>query len=129
MKTGAKPSPSSSPSAVSAATFDSAYGVIGRSSEVSSSASSPPDAPYIEHDEAKTKRPTPAAFAARARATVPSRLISYVQDEFRSPSGSFERAPRWTIASKPSRSALDTSRRSSASDGWSSDAGPKSHPR
>ena len=43
---------------------------------VSSRRSSALDAPYIEHEDAKTKRPTPAAFAARATATVPSRLMA-----------------------------------------------------
>ena len=37
-------------------------GVRGRSGAFSSSRSSVPDAPYIEHDEAKTKRRTPAAL-------------------------------------------------------------------
>ena len=60
-----------------------------------------PDAPYIEQEEANTNRRTPASRAARARAIVPSRFTSYVHSGFRSPSGSFESAARWTTASNP----------------------------
>ena len=60
----------------------------------------PRTAPYMS-TTTQRRTTTPASFAARASATVPSRLISYVQDELRSPSGSFERAARWTTASKP----------------------------
>ena len=38
----------------------------GRSGARSSSSSSTAEAPYIEHDDANTNRPTPASFAARA---------------------------------------------------------------
>ena len=37
------------------------------------------EAPYMEHDDANTKRRTPALFAARATRSVPSWLISCVQ--------------------------------------------------
>ena len=65
--------------ASSARTFDSAYGVSGRNGAFSSRRSSPSTAPYMLHEEAKTNRPTPADFAARARLTAPSPLIAYVQ--------------------------------------------------
>ena len=42
-------------------------------------ASSRRTAPYIEHDDANTNRPTPASLARRASWTEPSRLMSYVQ--------------------------------------------------
>ena len=64
IETGAKSASGEREQPSSARTFDSAYGVSGRSGALSSSASSVPDAPYIEHDEAKTNRRTPASLAA-----------------------------------------------------------------
>src|SRR5205823_5640671 len=63
---GANVSSASSQSPVSASTLDAAYAVSGRSGADSSSASSVPDAPYIEQEEANTNRRTPASRAARA---------------------------------------------------------------
>ena len=76
MYTGEKWTSASSCNASSARTFDSAYGVSGRSGASSSRRSSSLAAPYIEHEEAKTKRPTPASFAARASPIAPSRLMA-----------------------------------------------------
>jgi hypothetical protein len=67
IETGAKSGVASAKSPSSARTFDSAYAVSGRSAACSFRASSVSDAPYIEQEEAKMNRRTPASRAALAR--------------------------------------------------------------
>ncbi len=74
--TGEKSSVASSASDCSARTFDAAYAVSGASGAVSSTGASEPEAPYMLHDDAKTKRSTPAARASSASRTVASWLIA-----------------------------------------------------
>ena len=99
MKMGVKSSSARRRSACSARTFDAAYGVNGLSGALSSTSSAAVERPYMLHEEAKTKRLTPACFAERARLRLARKLISSVSDGSRSPSGSFESAARCTIAS------------------------------
>ena len=83
--------------------MDSAYAVIGR--EVARLVDGLVGARRAVHAarRAKTKRSTPAAFAAAATVAVARKLISSVSSGLMSPSGSFERAARWTTASNPAR--------------------------
>src|SRR5437773_8018300 len=89
--------------------LDTAYGVKGRIGASSERSASFQPSPYMLQEEEKTKRSTPAAFAAWARRTEARWLMSYVQSGLRSPSGSFASAARWTTASKPRRSSAVTS--------------------
>ena len=107
--------------------YATAYGVSGTRG-ASSLTRAELDLPYMLHDEANTNRATPASFAASARESVPRRLTSYVHSSFRSPSGSFERAARWTTASNPRKKRGVTSRTSSCSVWIAASSTPKSQP-
>src|SRR5215469_15227298 len=90
---GENPSSASSRSARSALTLVRAYSVCGASGEFSS-ATAASDIPYMMHEEDRMKRETPACFAAWAKRTVPSWLMSQVHDLLRLPSGSLLSAAR-----------------------------------
>src|SRR5438132_7043024 len=104
MKTGEKPSLASAPISRSDATFEMAYAETGLNAAVSSSGASPA-APYVLHDDANTKRLTPAARASSARRTDPRWLISAGSPGWSSPVGSFDSAARWAKRDHAARRA------------------------
>jgi hypothetical protein len=104
--------------ASSALTLERAYSVCGSSGDCSSTTCAS-ETPYMMHEEENSSRRTPASRASSARRTEAWKLISSVQPSLRLPIGSLESAPRWTTASKPSRSSARSSRRSRRTPGTS----------